>query len=392
MQFLTAQELIALVERVFKPTPEETHLAILVDLPNTTSDELPHWLERRQIAWNWYQTFAQAAKDGLTNLECRFYLYPAVGANNGDLPENMWDFHGEQLPLSAAELSQLQAIATTEVFSTNQLILAPTQYSATAPLKLNAPKFQFKAATLPGFSTAMIPALKLDYLEVARRVMALSEVVSASSGALIKFQVEGMASQLELFIDLRHRFANSSTGLLRHPGMAGNVPSGESYIVPYEGEREGIPSRTHGIMPVQFGAEMIFYQIENNHAIGVIGTGPKARQEASNLRDEPAYGNIAELGLGVLGGFNIAPIGEILLDEKLGLHIAFGRSDHFTGGTNGASKWHDPSKMVHIDRVYVKGLQPSITIASCQLEMADGSYFDLMKDGEYCQEIFATAC
>ena len=33
MQFLTAQELIALVERVFKPTPEETHLAILVDLP-----------------------------------------------------------------------------------------------------------------------------------------------------------------------------------------------------------------------------------------------------------------------------------------------------------------------------------------------------------------------
>jgi hypothetical protein len=41
--------------------------------------------------------------------------------------------------------------------------MAPTQYSATAPLKNAARKFNLRAATMPGFSPAMIPTLKIDY-------------------------------------------------------------------------------------------------------------------------------------------------------------------------------------------------------------------------------------
>lgn len=382
MEYLTSQELLALVQRVFNPADTEKNLALLVDLPADTSSDLPRWVERRQIAFEWYKTLTQAAQNGQTAIQTRLYLYQAVGANNGDLPATMWLFDGDKMPLTAATMSDIPAVATSTVLSDNQLLMAPTQYSATAPLKLAARSYKFKAATLPGFSAAMIPALRLDYSEVARRVLALSKLLTGASGANITFKVKGLQAPLKLFLDLRHRSAHSSTGLIREAGNAGNVPSGESYIVPYEGELAGDPTRTHGTLPVQFGAEVIYYQIENNRAIGVTGTGPTARQESTMLREEPAYGNLAELGLGVLTDFGLSPIGEILLDEKLGLHIAFGRSDHF-GGQIGAKDFNNPARMVHIDRVYVRGLQPAISIQSCILEMDDGRTFTLITDDIY---------
>jgi leucyl aminopeptidase (aminopeptidase T) len=164
--------------------------------------------------------------------------------------------------------------------------------------------------------------------------------------------------------------------------VAGNLPSGEAYIVPYEGELEGDPSRTAGIMPVQFGSEVVRYRIEQNVAVGVISQGPKSLEEATLLKQEPAYGNLAELGLGVLSAFGIKPIGEILLDEKLGLHLAFGRSDHF-GGQVGPAQFSSLDAVIHIDRVYVPETQPDVKVLSVDLQMADGSALALMRDGEY---------
>ena len=83
------------------------------------------------------------------------------------------------------------------------------------------------------------------------------------------------------------------------------------------------------MLPVQFGSEVVIFRIENNVAVEASGEGPAAVAERARLAAEPAYGNMAELGVGVLGDFGIKPLGEILIDEKLGLHIAFGRSDHF---------------------------------------------------------------
>ena len=55
----------------------------------------------------------------------------------------------------------------------------------------------------------------------------------------------------EVVLDLRHRRATASGGMMVEPGNAGNLPSGETYIVPYEGEVAGDPSRTAGLLPVQ---------------------------------------------------------------------------------------------------------------------------------------------
>ena len=135
-------------------------------------------------------------------------------------------------------------------------------------------------------------------------------------------------------------------------------------------------------MPVQFGAEIVRYRIEQNKAAAVISEGPKSREEAALLTKEPAYGNLAELGLGVLSAFGIKPIGEILLDEKLGLHLAFGRSDHF-GGQVGPAQFSSLEAVIHIDRVYVPETQPDVKVVAVDLRMADGSKVPLMRQGEY---------
>ena len=135
-------------------------------------------------------------------------------------------------------------------------------------------------------------------------------------------------------------------------------------------------------MPVQFGSEIVRYRIEGNKALEVISEGPKSREEAAHLTKEPAYGNLAELGLGVLAAFGIKPIGEILLDEKLGLHLAFGRSDHF-GGQVGPAQFSSPDAVIHIDRVYVPETQPDVRVLAVDLKMADGEVRALIRNGTY---------
>jgi len=234
---------------------------------------------------------------------------------------------------------------------------------------------------MPGFSPDMVPALRLDYTEINRRVWVLKDLLDRATGADIVFHVDD-SSELQLHLDLRHRTAHASGGLLTEPGTAGNLPSGEAYIVPYEGEIEGDATTSSGRLPVQHQDEVVIYRIEDNVAVEVLSTGPQSRAEAQRLRSEPAYGNLAELGLGVLADFGITPINEVLLDEKLGLHIAFGRSEHF-GGQVGPDSFSSPDAVVHQDYVYIKQIQPRVIPARMALELEDGTYLTLIHNGDY---------
>ena len=152
--------------------------------------------------------------------------------------------------------------------------------------------------------------------------------------------------------------------------------------MPHGGERDGEPSRSEGMLPVQLGDEVVRYRIEGNIAVEVVSSGPRSEREAEHLAREPAYGNMAELGLGILGDFGIEAIGSVLLDEKLGLHIAFGRSDHF-GGQVGPPQFSCPEAVVHQDRVYVPALQPRVVAARVDLQREDGVKLALMRAGQF---------
>ena len=91
---------------------------------------------------------------------------------------------------------------------------------------------------------------------------------------------------------------------------------------------------------------------------------------------------IAVTGFTLLAAFGVKPVGKVLLDEKLGLHIAFGRSEHF-GGQVGPDDFSSPDAVVHIDRVYVPETQPDGLVKSVDLIMEDGNALALMRDGQY---------
>ena len=382
---LTADEWVVLLERVFTRLPHDRRLGLLVDLPDAALEDNEDWQHRRRLAYQWRrQLLSSSPKHGL---EVELLAFRNARTNNAPLPDHGWRIPPDGAPHHVDDCAAMTEIPLRKAFAQLQLILAPTELSATAPLKLAAKEFGFRAATMPGFSPAMTPALRLDYGEIDRRCRRLKELLDDAQAAEFIFSVSDRVHELTL--DLRFRQAHVSSGLLHTPGTAGNLPSGETYIVPYEGERPSEPSRTRGTMPVQLGDEVVFFAIEGNRAIRVDGQGPIAREQAELLAAEPAYGNIAELGLGVLADFGLQPIGEILLDEKLGLHIAFGRSDHF-GGMVSPQEFSSPEKAVHIDRVYLPETQPLIETQAVDLIMADGSHRALMGGGVYESGLFAT--
>jgi hypothetical protein len=388
---LQPDELVALIERVFQPRAQDRALAILVDLPDAVIPDTPAWKARRTMAASWARCLAQ--RSDKLGLVTHLVLYRNVHTNNGELPPTAWLVEPSNEGALSDTVETVDAAASkpfAEILAEHQIIIAPTQFSATAPLKLAAKTLGFRAATMPGFSEDMIPALRLDYVEINRRVNLLKVLLDRAVEARCAFVVDGEHAH-DLRLDLRFREAHASGGMLPNPGVAGNLPSGETYIVPYEGERDGVPSRSEGTLPVELDGAVVLYRVENNVAVRVENKASSAiaAAESARLAREPAYGNIAELGLGVLAAFGVEPTGEVLLDEKLGLHIAFGRSDHF-GGQVGPSRFSSPDAVVHIDRVYVPRLQPRVAVRAVDLILDDGSTRELMRDGDYAVDFGAS--
>lgn len=377
---LDAKELKKLVQSVFSLTEGDHHLLFIVDVPDNRLPDTELWLTRRTLAEEWCRELSTIKKE-LHFETVRLLAYPNVHSNNADLPS--WGvFMDSGMPQATTEtISKMKdRVIFNDILAEVQIVMAPTQLSTTAPLKLLAPQLDFRAATMPGFSPAMLPALRLDYAEVNRRVDLITTEVSVATAADIQFTVDSK-DVYNVHFDLRHREGHASGGRFPRMGEAGNFPSGESYIVPYEGELNDA-SESQGTIPVQLGDEVVIYRIEKNKAVKIISTGPQSEKEKSKITEEPAYSNIAELGFGVLNDFGLSPVGVTLLDEKLGLHIAFGRSDHF-GGNVGVKDFSSPEAVVHIDRIYIPETAPRIFVNRVELTYPDRSKKLLMKNGEY---------
>ncbi|NTV81141.1 MAG: hypothetical protein HGA24_06935, partial [Candidatus Aminicenantes bacterium] len=67
---------------------------------------------------------------------------------------------------------------------------------------------------------------------------------------------------------------------------------------------------------------------------------------------------------------------------KLGLHVAFGRSDHF-GGRVGPADFSRPEEVLHLDRIYIPATQPRIAVYSVVFRYPGGPDELIMADGRY---------
>lgn len=344
-----------LLRDVFDPGPDEV-VGVMVDLPHDTIRDKPDWQERRVMAEEWLEGFRTLGNKTLPLIQ-----YPATGAHNADLPENTID--GKPLK---------------ETLKTCNIIVAMTEFSATAPLAAlaHASDGKLRAASMPGVLRRMEKtALAADYKDVARKVDALSKRLSRAVSASITF-----STGQHVEFDLRFRTARKDDGLCRRHGENPiiNLPSGEAFIVPYEGERKGDPSRTAGRIPVYDDGETVILEIKSNRIADVQGTGNSAKYLREYFELEPARRNVSELGLGCN---ELAIVtGNVLEDEKAGLHWAYGRSEHL-GGTVGPEAFAKPEYVVHRDIVYARDCP--IGIADLFLRYEEGDEELIMKDSDY---------
>ncbi len=348
---------------VFAPQSGERVL-VMTDLPHGELADSEKWADRRQMAADWHVAFrALGSQIGFTVLP--LLNYPALGAHNGPLPEE-GEMDGRTVQLE-------------EVLADTNIVVAMTEYSPTAPLiEISEKVATLRGATMPGVTRSMErTALAADYSEVARKCRILSDLLEPVVGARVEF-----STGHRLYFDLRHRKADADDGQA-HAGREGiriiNLPSGETCIAPYEGELEGQPSRTEGAIPVVYDDELVVFQVQENRIVELIGSGPNASDARDYFAVDEARRNLAELGLGCNDRAVVS--GEVLEDEKvLGMHWAYGRSDHL-GGTVGVAEFADPSHVIHQDIVYAKG--GPIEIARLVFEYEDGTTAPIMEDGEY---------
>ncbi len=230
MPSLSSSELTTLIQSVFPALAGDKSLAIFVDIPPNKGVDTAAWEQRRKIALEWSRLL-QNELEQLNMESVDLVAYEMVHSNNADLPEKAY-FIQEDLPDISADLATLGIeINFDELIKATDLILVPTQPSATAPLNVAAKKYQFRAATMPGFSASMISALRIDYNAVNDRVNMLKNKLDKATAAKVEFVVDG-SLEFKMFFDLRNRPAHASGGRFPEPGTAGNLPSGETYIVP----------------------------------------------------------------------------------------------------------------------------------------------------------------
>jgi leucyl aminopeptidase (aminopeptidase T) len=255
--------------------------------------------------------------------------------------------------------------------------LAMTQYSATAPLfRIARDHPGFRAASMPGVLRRMEQtALAADYREVARKAAILQRLLDDAVSARLTF-----STGHELGLDLRFRSAKADNGQCRAGAEHRiiNLPSGEAFIVPYEGEREGEPSGTAGRIPVVYGAEQVEFEVSGNRIRKVHGDGAAAARMDAFFQEDPARANVAELGLGCNDRAVVA--GAVLEDEKAGLHWAYGRSEHL-GGVIGPDCFAAPANVVHQDIVYATGCP--LGVRALVLTSGDGTETRVMQDNRY---------
>jgi hypothetical protein len=310
----------------------------LIDEPHEDLPDNESWASRRMMAEDWHAALTDLGQEmGFSVYP--MLVYPATGAHNGPLP-------------SVGMMEGVEVVLE-DVLEDKTILLAMTEYSATAPLiKLTEKYNLLRVASMPMISRSMEQtALAADHTEIARKGRILADKLDKAIGAKLIF-----STGHEFYIDLRYRSAELDGGRV-HPGQSGirviNLPTGEAYIAPYEGEVPGVPSLTAGTIPLPCGEQVVIVEVFANRVVDVIGEQHCIGDLQEFFDLDETRRNIAELGLGVNDKAVIS--GNVLEDEKVwGVHLAAGRSEHI-GGMVGVDSFSHPDHVIHRDVVFPFG-------------------------------------
>lgn len=379
---LSAVQLKGILENIFKIRERDTTITFMVDykLPDALySDKLRSRFVRNNMVFDWANKIEKLYPEKTVQL----IAFKETGQKNADLPKT-----GYRYPLNNSS-GRKQKIKIEEILKSTDIVFAMPQYSATAPLHLAADKYGTRVASMGAYQQYMNEGLKIDFSQLRQRCAKMKTLLERTSIVHFAFKakVDGNVGPYKLKVDVLDRPVFVDDGDLSRDGALGNLPAGETFLAPVEGEI----SRTEGLLPIQLGEHTVVYRIEKNRALEVLGKNPQAQKERELLEKEPAYGNIAEIGLGFLKDMKVeAPTfdykdldyvyNNTIFLEKFGPHIAFGRSDHFQG-TVSPKDFNGPA--IHIDRTFTPEVQPDVELKSIKFELKNGNLLTIFARGQY---------
>ncbi|KKI91499.1 aminopeptidase [Bacillus sp. SA1-12] len=221
----------------------------------------------------------------------------------------------------------------------HDVVFCLTKHSLThTAARKNANLHGVSVITMPGITEDMFlhGAINADYQRVEKETLEMAEKLSKAEKLMIK------TGENILEIPLQGRDGVPSTGVFKEKAASGNLPSGEAYIAPVEGEAEGKIEINGSIAGIGRLEKPIVLSIQKGRLIEATGeTGEKLLTLLGNGDGRL----LCELGIGTNHAARVT--GNILEDEKAynTIHVAFG-SNHTFGGTIKTN--------VHIDCVTVK--------------------------------------
>jgi aminopeptidase len=238
--------------------------------------------------------------------------------------------------------------AVADLMAKHDVVICPTAKSLThTNARRNACKSGARVGTMPGITKeVMIRTLKADYHTIAERTKQLTKILDEANEVHIT-----TAKGTDIILPINGIKAISSTGLVTEKGSYGNLPSGESFLMPAEGQTNGVFVVDGSFAAVgKIEEKPIRVKVEDGFATKIEG-GKEAERLIAMLEPfgKPAF-TIAELGIGTNDQAIIT--GAILEDEKVmgTVHIALGNNISMGGTCNVG---------IHLDGVI---LEPTVTV------------------------------
>ncbi len=358
-------DLTRLLNTVFEPEKGEK-VAILIDLkdPKDIQDfrflKDPAYTIQRHAVEDFYKPLNASILESMGLAGGEIFAYEITGGSNLDLPDEAYSPDGEQWSLER------------DIYTTYDIILCISTYSATAPLTAFAKQIGFRGATLHGVNDIILGSgLAVDYNQVSVQAEKLRLGVTQAEWVEIDFVIRGNKHTLKLLLGCQE--AQKSHGLCRgkKPDIA-NLPAGEVYFVP-EGAEGEFPmvyeGGTLGLMKVSGGLI--------REAVLIEGDPEVIAAHNLKLKSDPVTGELGELGFGT----QVLPVsGRDIQDEKvLGtLHVATGRSDHL-GGSLTPDRFASKMNATHDDILFAPHKTPDVQVTEARM-FRDGKTTTLIEN------------
>jgi len=305
-----------------------------------------------------------------------FVEFPATPASGAEPPRELWlaTFGAQTLAAleTAGLLAKLLAKQATpdEIGRAREIVLeqkdevariiiamsnnstSHTRYRALA----NAAGARF--ASLPHFDPDMFhTSMAVDWSALAARTARLVAAVNGAEWIRVT-----TPNGTDMRICKQGRDAGGDDGLLTAPGSFGNLPAGEAYFAPLEGQ-------SHGSMVIEWGPTArlerpLRLTIEKGVVVAIEGDDPLRQRLEEKFSENPNCRNLAELGIGTNDKAS-RPDNVLEAEKILGtIHLALGDNSGFGGRV---------SAPFHEDYVFYR---PTLTAI-----MTDGGEQVIIDDG-----------